>query len=337
MMKTRTLGAIVLFLLFGLTTVNAQPVPSNVDGALLQRFPLPTVTPPLNSGMPVNVMIGYIVGDSTARGLYLYQQDQLFSNLTYSDTLKYALKYMYEMVDYDPIRFFLWGSYLPVPTMYPASPAVLHNRLIESARKVYPDKQRTAMLSAADVIAHIKINSIASKIDTTAVHARSAVAVTATVIEPIKGRRIPRCSIDSQTKGEESRSLTSALISAEGDEPATTGACLQFEYRLEWPRLNHTMVQTNLDSTLVDSDGKQWIQRNTEYIVFLRFQGLDRDGKYKYAALVPLAWFGSTCSMYPIINGKVYDPYDDFGFGAGLTPEQFKSALRDKIHAIINF
>lgn len=336
MIRTRTLGAMLSFLLFGLTAVSAQPVPSDINGALAQRFSVPTITPPLNSSMPFDVLIGYIIGDSIARNLNIAQRDSLFRNLTYSDTLKYALKYLYKMVDYDPISFFQWGSYRPIPTMYPSAPGVLHHALLERTRKIYPDKQRTAMLSTADVIAHIKVNSTQHKIDTTAVHAKNAVAVTATVIEPIKGQRIPNCWVDSRAKGEKERSLASVLISTEGDKPAVPGACLQFEYRLEWPRLNKSMLRTNLDSTLVDANGKQWVQPDMEYIVFLRFAGLGRTANYNYAVLIPVAWFGTTCSIYPIIDGKVYDHYDDFGFGSGLTPEQFKSALGNKIHSIIN-
>jgi hypothetical protein len=334
MMKKRTFGGIMLLLLLGITTLTAQPTTLRSDGALLQRFAFPTFTPPLTSDMPYDVMIGYIIGDSVARGLYLAKQDSIFRSLTPADTLNYGLKYLYEMIDFDPIRFFLWGSYRPMSTTYLSPPSVLRTRLIERAKKALPDSMRTAVLCTSDIIAHIKVNETQGKIDTMAAYAKHAVLVTSTIVDPIKGQRIPNCWIDSRTKGDKGRSVASAIANAEGSRPAAPGACLQFEYRLEWTRLNHSMARTSLDSTLVDRDGKQWIQPGGEYIVLLELVALGRDNAHSYAVLSPEAWFGTVCSMYPVIDGKVYDPYNDFGFGANLTVEQFKDALRIKTHSI---
>jgi hypothetical protein len=334
MTKKRTFGSIVLLLLFGITALKAQPASPRSDGALLQRFAFPAFTPPLTSDMPYDVMIGYIVGDSVARGLYLAKQESVFRNLTPADTLKYALKYMYEMVDFDPIRFFLWGSYRPVSITYLSPPSILRTRLVERAKKTLTDSMRTAVLCGSDIIAHIKVNATQGKIDTLAAHAKHAVLVTSTIVDPIKGQRIPNCWIDSRTKGDKGRSIASTIVNAEGAQPAVPGACLQFEYRLEWSRLNHSMARTSLDSTLVDRDGKQWIQSGGEYIVLLELVALGRDNAYSYAALSPEAWFGTVCSIYPVVDGKVYDPYNDFGFGANLTVEQFKGSLRNKIYSI---
>jgi hypothetical protein len=66
----------------------------------------------------------------------------------------------------------------------------------------------------------------------------------------------------------------------------------------------------------------------------LNFTGLSHDANFSYVTLTPVAWFGSTCSMYPIIDGKVEDPRNDFGFGTNLTVAQFKTALRNKIYSI---
>ncbi len=40
--------------------------------------------------------------------------------------------------------------------------------------------------------------------------------------------------------------------------------------------------------------------------------------------------------MYPVVDGIVYDPNNDFGFGSGLTKEAFKSALRSRIANIVS-
>jgi hypothetical protein len=254
-MNSRITGVAAVLLFLGLVSGQAQSVSPNADGALIQRFPLPTITPPLNSGMPYDVMIGYIMGDSLARGMSRAKQDSMLRDLTYSDTLKYALKYLYEMADHDPIRFYQWGLFRPVPDLYPSSPAVLRNRIVEAAVKLMPDSSRTAVLCSADIIAQVKVSATQGKIDTMASFAKHAVLVTSSVVEPIKGGRIPNCQVNVKAKKGDDRSMASALAFSDGDQPATPGACLQFEYRLEWPRLNHSGDLSSLDETLVAPDG----------------------------------------------------------------------------------
>jgi len=40
--------------------------------------------------------------------------------------------------------------------------------------------------------------------------------------------------------------------------------------------------------------------------------------------------------MFPIENGHVIDPGNEFGFGTNLTVEQWKAALRNHIYSITN-
>ena len=87
----------------------------------------------------------------------------------------------------------------------------------------------------------------------------------------------------------------------------------------------------------MDSTGKQLTKKNLEYIVFLRPVIICWDTLYSYYEFWPYN-SGSMCySMYPIIDGIVQDPDNDFGFGTGLTVSVFITDLRNKINTIINY
>jgi hypothetical protein len=88
---------------------------------------------------------------------------------------------------------------------------------------------------------------------------------------------------------------------------------------------------------LTDDNGDAWIKKDQEYIVFLNIVTYCNYEDNIYYNLRPVAPESYTFNMYPIQNGYVYDPKDDFGFGTGLTISQFKSALRTRIDLIKNF
>jgi hypothetical protein len=93
------------------------------------------------------------------------------------------------------------------------------------------------------------------------------------------------------------------------------------------------------DSTFVDIHGNRWIKPNAEYTVFLSFSGVHGwNYDYNYCYLRPREFLPVTKvgGMFPIYNGVVFDPNNDFGFGTDLTSTQFKTALRQKINQLLN-
>lgn len=338
---------------------NPPPTRPPWDGALELRFPVRETCPDLSTDMPLDVLIGYIAGDSLARTLPRDWAERFRDNGTYSDTLRYALKYRYLMDDYDPIRLFQWTGqtqHRSGRSGYGTHTETLQDVMTFRARVTYPDTQRTAVLCDAHIIARVRVTATRTKIDTNAGWAKHATLVTCTIIDPIKGKRIPNCGIDSDIK-ERDRGTANTIIPparAEGGQLAVPGACLQFEAALEWPRNGgdskprYPSVQKIGGPSLADGfAGKPgpWVQPNTEYFVFLQFRGLGGDSAlnasgqltdYHFATLFPIAWFGYTCCLYPVVDGTVYDPRNDFGFGANLTPAQFAAALRSRISSIIN-
>ncbi len=317
------------------------------DGALEIRFPRPAICPPLSLGMPLDVMLGYIAGDSLARTMSLATTDTLARSMHYSDTLRQAMKYMYLMDDYDPVRFFQWSGWATTQILhYRSSPDCLCDALVYRARVDCPDTQRTAVLGAADIIAYVHVNATQTKIDTNAAHAIHATLVSCTILDTIKGRRIPNCWSNDARSKLRSPGTTGAVPVArvEGSQPSLPGACLQFEISPEWSRVgsSHRPGWPGMSFSINDSTvgggfaGRPgpWVQPDVDYIVLLRFQGLGGDSLFQYASVFPIQWFGNACCMYPVLDGAVYDPYDDFGFGPNRTPAQFIAALRSRIYSI---
>ena len=71
-----------------------------------ERYPIIRSIPPISVNMPYDVLIGYIGADSLMRFTTSTQTDSLIDSwTTLNDTLKYAMKYLYEMEDYNPVIF----------------------------------------------------------------------------------------------------------------------------------------------------------------------------------------------------------------------------------------
>ncbi len=316
-------GILMLLLAILPNLAQAQPQPpGEFGGPLFFAFPLLTSYPPFQTDMPLNVLIGYVGFDSLARHADKDAVNKTLRNLTYSDTAKYAAKYLYEIVDYNPVKFFQWAYTSPQTGMYKNAPANVRKRFAARLDSIAPKSLNAIPLLMSDVIAHIKVTSVMSSVDQTASLAKSAQLVTSYILDTIKGRKVPDC-ITSSFKSSGDPNLERA-----------SGGCLQFDYRLEWPRFNHSSRLSYEDSTLLDGQRTPWVKTNTEYIVFLMFGNLQRDDTYNYATMTPVVGWGTTVCMYPVIGGRVYDPYDDFGYGTGLTVAQFTAALRNNINIL---
>ena len=70
------------------------------------KYPIIRSIPPLSTGMPFDVLIGYVYLDSLMRFSRPRQTDSLIKSWnSLNDTLKNAIKYLYKLEDYNPIIF----------------------------------------------------------------------------------------------------------------------------------------------------------------------------------------------------------------------------------------
>ncbi|HET6402190.1 MAG TPA: hypothetical protein VFH95_12445 [Candidatus Kapabacteria bacterium] len=323
-LKTAIWAVMVAIAVAFQTPVRSQVVIQKVKSTVGLQIAAPVIQsfPPLNSGMPLNVMEGYIYYDSICRNASWQSVDSFANQLTYSDTLANALKYLYVMDDYDPVTFSQWLRVTPSITHYKTAPGFLYTQLLGKAASTVPDTLRTAMLSGADYIAHVKITSLQNFADTALPAFQDEVIVSCQVLDTLKGKIYPPCPemITSREKGMHAASLPD---------------CLQFYYSPSAPRKALTGdVLTGWEPRLKDSLGNPWITADQEYIVFLTIRSLGNDTSNFYMTVHSAKFNSSVSGMYPIVDGVVQDQNDDFGFGANLPLADFIAALRNRIYTL---
>ena len=274
--------------------------------------------PPYSTDMPYEVLIGYIALDTVGYYGTLNDLHQFFGRqTTYNDTLKTIMKYYYHTVDYNPVLYH--RADLFYDTNMVISPGCIARYIFEAVENYSPAPMLDYVLLRSKIIAHIQVTDTIPVIDTTASGCAAFLYnVKCTIIDTIKGNIIPFCD-----KDEEDTNTTTTLI------PALPDSTLQFIYCPFWTR-----KVGNSTKYLYDDDGLPWIKEGKEYIIFMDIIIICEEGDESYYTVRPVWPESSTFLMFPIIDNKVYNPGDDFGFGDGLSPSIFKSKLRARIDSI---
>jgi hypothetical protein len=158
--------------------------------------------------------------------------------------------------------------------------------------------------------------------------------VNSQIIDEIKGKIVPASTITHSLKP---MVLPAPYLPA----PALPGICLEFEYCPEWGRFFGGVEDYVPSKPLNDSINGAWIKPDSEYIVFLHFgpaHGIDTlSRKNMYFTIASFTGFGTSAAMYPIHNGIVDDPNDDFGFGSTALPvREWKARLLARIQKLKN-
>jgi len=292
----------------------------------------------LQSNMPLEVMIGYIVADSAARVAPYprYVRDSIERLNLLSDTANYILKYWYLMNEYDPLRFqaFLKRkeyNWRHNPNASFSGPGTFHSalrsRMVANPKSVYVTPH---------YILHIYVNNTVwiDTVDTrdTWDGVKSRTIVFSEVLDTLKGGRFPSLENAIIWNGERQNSET-GIVDISYALPQQTD--IVFSYMNCWQRWRS-------GPDLYDKHtGENWIQPNREYIVFLEPLGIDAIGSWDpigsphklYYSLIPYAHR----SMYPIIDGYVLDERNTLGFGTKVPVDEFKDNIRRSIEEIKKF
>lgn len=322
---------------------SAPNSPMLYDGAIRYQFDLLQTMPGIPMTAPPDVLAGYLYLQYLATNETRHIVDSVTALMTYSDTLKTLTKYLYELDDYDPVLFnrFLFAR---THGAFKVEPAYIDVMAMQGAiQNLYSDTLRTAMLTYSDIIARVRINSTRKKIDTLAAVAHYDIVVNATILETLKGQKVPSCigigtSVKSgKNQTQQSGDSTSVMTGYSVSTPADSGACIEWEYSPEWPQF----IQLHTDQgigMLVNSDGSDWIKSDSEYIVFLSFMDLGHDSSSDYKTLYSCASeYGHSKGMYAVSAGIVQDAYNDFGCGVFLPRSVFTACLRQRIYNILHF
>lgn len=343
MSKNRLVRSIVIAAMLGFVSGSATAqiqFSPNYSGALVYSIPILHSVPPIDSTQPVNIQTDYLWLDDAFRQVKPgFAMDQYIHSLGYGDTLKYFASILYQVVDANPITFVEWGSAVPKPYPYKAPPGRIRTRVQSQYSFLKIDTNRTPFLLDADIIADVKITDTAKYYWVTDHIYPKTVVVTCQILDDIKGKYVPLCGsmiYSTYRKGPTPLSIISPVLMDVA--PSSPGTCMQFEYSPNWPLGIQTDYTYQGQPKLTDSTG-DWIRKDSEYIAFLYFDGVGSDSTNDYYALLPnWGWFGSFDGLYPVRNGIVYDPNDDFGIGAssGLSVADWKSRIRARIYSIVN-
>jgi hypothetical protein len=282
--------------------------------------------------MPLDVLLGYIYADSLSRTAQMGTVATMGRTLTDNDTLRYGMRYLYQMQDYDPVLFTQWTGV--VDSTYSTDPGWAENKLVKAAIRNMATPNDAMMKMAllyTSYILHIRATNESLYLDTNATRVKNHVLVTAELIDPIKGKVLPYCVNADGTDPTGEYNLT---------KPAAYGECVQFDYCLEWTRLNHSDIVHSTDSTFGSTEGNRWIKMGEEYIVFLTFASprmSDSNANYRYLTPGNIVGITTTGGMYPVIGGTVQNPEGDLGLGTNMSVGDFKSAIRAKIADITSY
>jgi len=279
--------------------------------------------------MPYEIMKSYLWIDLNCKNTSINSFEKFLNNSNLnSDSLKTVLKYYYQFWDYNPIMAFsTWWS-----KFYYSNPAnsdaiiplcsldrLLRNRLKELNGPPFD----LLSLVTAGVIAQVKIDSTVIRYINE--ENRKQLIVFCTIIDTIKGKIIPTLkdvSILSDPKNYHDP--------IPGIQSAKPGSKFQFAYNLDELR------PCPDPRPIVDSLGNPWTKIGKEYIVFLFPLGVCADSINNYYFLTPLGYGSCVYHMFPINDGIIYNPLNEFGVSDGSSIDVFKEKLRELIDNILN-
>ncbi|ROL57914.1 hypothetical protein D9V84_04140 [Bacteroidetes/Chlorobi group bacterium Naka2016] len=315
------LFALSIFFKSSLLALGPSCYPNWVGSYFL--MPFHNNEPPLSTDMPLDVMIGYIALDSVAMNGRYSQLYKFMSSLTYNDTMKKMMRYWYKIVEWDPYRFESYSTYSLFK--YPkVSVNEIIWQLMLKIKQESPQPFIELTLLSPSIIAHVKVVDTTFVYDSTAAICTHRYIATCEVLDTIKGRMLPRCS-EYYPRGNN-------LVGSIGETN-----CLKFDYCLSWNKgRNREFNIADSSFYLFDEEGKPWIKKDMEYIVFLDVGIVCDDSLGIYYSFSPNGGSYYHC-MYPIKNGFVQDYENEFGLGTSVPVEEFKAFLRQKIYEIKNY
>jgi len=330
---------LILSLIFTASTSIAQPKP--YYGPLLYSMSRDTSVPPVYEGESQQVRKAYQWFDGLLRSEHEPKIWTHFRSIWMFDTMKYSwtdterkiARNLYLIQDDNPLARYMWSGKAMHPNPYKRDPGQAMESFENRAGRISHYSKMTYSLLTPHIIADVIVDDTICVKDPTAYSAFDMVLVNSTILDAIKGKQVPFCVEEGmralRKKGTTIKS-SGTIPWPTHPVPADTGTCLQFEYSPGWFKVYYP-----------DEDyGPRlgwWVKPCQEYIVFLNIMGVGLDSTSQYFTISP-GGFGSSGGMYPVIDGIVEDPGDDFGIGAkfGLSVDEWKARIRARIDDIIN-
>lgn len=314
-MKTKILLFTFLLHLLLLAKVDLNGQPPCQPSTISYFFSLPHLQnyPPINSGMPYETIIGYIVSDSVCKTFRADTLNSFIQKLTFNDTLKYFMKYYYWMVDYNPLVFLQYTINSPQNYLKPRFiEEDLNHQIWKSTKSVALD-----LISESYYILHVYVSDTINveNVNWTGYGCKNMTVVSSQVIDTLKGKVIPMLE-----------SGTNNIAAKNSPKLQTTGNIFIFNFCNQWERINQ--VELN------DGNGNAWLLPNFEYILFLKPRIICNDSTNSYISMYPIGNHSQSFGMYRIQDGLVHDIGNDFGLGEYVPVAIFKQNLQTLINQI---
>lgn len=303
-----------------------------------QIFPIIRNIPPVDTIMPLEVKNAYLVVDSLAKLLTTETAVAFIKNLhPDSDTMKFIMKYLYLLQEYDYIRFeqYLTEVSYNNSGKYKLNIAdILHplnNKLYKSN-----DSQKYRRLSLIDC--GIIVKGVVVKIDSMKppIWYRSDsdsgmynyINLTLKVLDSLKGTILPMNEPNNNLKQEETKSLSFPTFNVEYGKGAV-------------PQLEHFLGEINapfgyVDLTMFDQHKEMLRFRQSDtVIIFLQNIHTMSNREFDYLRLCLNNFYGYP--VFPVRNGMVRDVNRIWSNDEFTPYETWKNTFNNVKNAIIGF
>ncbi len=338
-MKAEFLIIIICVLIYNLSSLlfcqNHDNLP-NYQGTFFYYSNI-SVMPPLNTDMPFDVMIGYIALDSLRRNGDYSLFKEFINNQTYNDTIRTIFKYYYKMLDWNPMLF---QSYIKNTDYCKLPLPIIQDEIVEKYFNISPSRGNS-LVALSYFIYHIRVLDTLRFIDSTSFTYQRGLKCYSEILNIHKGNILEsNCNIQENNLSVKNNDIYN-------DSLQINNPILCFDIRLDWYRGedigdvvligNDNYPWCRIKEKMVDSLNIPWIKSNQEYIVFLKPVLIDYHDNYNKYQLFPVDCNSLTKGIYPIINGYVQDPSNDFGLGTSVPYLDFIQNLNNIINEIKNY
>ena len=287
--------------------------PSSYTLLFHHSYPIIKDIPPLNTSMPLEVIMGYIFVDSLARHM---QRNEMMSRMkswnTLNDTLKSIAKFYYKMMDYNPCILHQYSkeTELNQSLRYKTDVITLRNETEFEYCRLSPDSLKNIFrtLITSENILRVKVVAIDSMKPPQPAYGDTNsfefFAGTCQVLDTIKGRVFPSITNNQPIFKNKKYRMQSFITDAN-----TTYMYFQYE-DVTTPqnfRSDNSIpyLFQKSDPRLTKYNGGFGLQIGQEIIVFLTRGSRLMDEHNDYYILSP-NYYCSNAAL-PIVNGIVYD------------------------------
>jgi hypothetical protein len=277
--------------------------------------------PPYSLSMPFDVLISYIAMDTISHyGDYSTTRNFIKRQSLTNDSMKRIIKHYYSVKDYDPIKYFISSNYSD--TTHSLNFSWINKDLDAQILSLDNDSLGFSPILNSDYILHIRVTDTIPFIDSISYGAsRLFYNVYFDVIDTVKGKVFPNCNNNNQVSNKNDKS-----------NKIQTSNCLNFVYCPFWKR----KVEGSQEKSLYQDNGKPWIEKDKEYIVFFNIIRVKNEQDKFHYVLRSISPESAVFRMFPIdANGNVYNPKNEFGIPNNSTVSSFKQNLVNRINSIL--